>query len=193
MEFVYHGSHASGIASLQPVSSLHGSPETKVVYLSGSAPYSIFYIWDAKHNLTSRKYVTCGLKNGVVHYEEQFPGQLRAFYQGVSGYLYSIEKTAEMFPVANRENMWACPHEAHVYAVEFIPDVYERIMRYADEGLVRISQASDEFKAEIDEYIAKEFLLKGLINTPEAPDALFYARFFPRAWSLAQSADVNNP
>lgn len=187
MEYVYHGSHEQGILSLKPVSPLHGSPDTKVVYLSGSAPYSIFYIWDAEHNLTARKYVTCGLKNGIVTYQEQFPGQLRAFYQGVSGYLYCIEKTADMQPVANRENMWVCPHEAPIARVEFIPDVYERIMLYVREGLVRVTQADDDFRAELDEHLVEQFLREGLINDPDCPNSRFYSRFFPRAWALAQS------
>ena len=188
MEYVFHSSHEKGILSLKPVSPLHGAPETKVVYLSGSEAYSVFYIWDAEQNLTARKYVTCGLKNGVVTYQEQFPGQLEAFYKGVSGYLYCIEKTADMQPVANRENMWACPHEAPVARVEFIPDVYDRIMLYACEGLVCVTQADDAFRAELDEHLAAQFLHEDLPSQPDHPDSRFYARFFPRAWEKALQA-----
>lgn len=188
-QYVYHGSQESGIARLRPVSPLHGSPDTKVIYLSGSAAYSLFYIWDGTHNLTPRKHVTCALKDGVVQYQEQFPGQLRAFYQGVSGYLYRIEKTDDMRPVANREDMWACMREAPVAKAEFIPDVYERIMLYVREGVVRVTQADDDFRTQLDEHLAQQIRREGLLREPDSPDALFYARFFPRAWSLAQERE----
>lgn len=188
MDYVFHGSHESGITRLLPLSPLHGSPETKVVYLSGSEAYTLFYIWDEEHNFTPRKYVTCGLKDGVAVYQEQFPGQLEAFYRGVSGYLYCIEKTGDMQPVASREDMWACAKEVPVARVEFIPDVYDRIMLCVQEGLVRITQAEPEFRRQLDEHLAQRIRSEGLLDAPDSPDARFYARFFPGAWSLAGRA-----
>lgn len=45
---LYHGSKVADIRSLEPRSKLHGSPEEKVVYLSGSIPYALVYIWDCE-------------------------------------------------------------------------------------------------------------------------------------------------
>lgn len=186
MEYVYHGSHKSGITRLEPVSPLHAAPDTKVVYLSGNEPYSLFYIWDAQRNRTPRKHVTCGLRSGVVHYQEQFPGQLEAFYKGVSGYLYHIEKTPDMIPVAEREEMWACPHAAEIARTAFIPDVYAEIMRHVRSGSVLVTQADEDFKRQLDEHLAAHILAENLLAVPQSPDARFHARFFPNAWALAQ-------
>ena len=38
---LYHGSKVADIRSLEPRSKLHGSPEEKVVYLSGSIPFLV--------------------------------------------------------------------------------------------------------------------------------------------------------
>lgn len=186
MKSLYHGSIAEGIVSLQPISALHGAPERKVVYLSGSRAYSLFYIWDGKHNKMDKKYVTCALKNGVVHYEEQFPGQLKAFYQGVSGWMYRMDMDDSFCPVENREDMWYSPRTAHVQEVEFISDVYEEIMACVQQGLVQVHAISEEKKKLLDEHIVEFLKEKQLHLQPECQEAQFYAHFFPSLWEQAQ-------
>lgn len=85
----YHGSAIANLTELQPFSRLHQSEE-QVVYLSSGLPYVLFYIWDAEKTGSSRKWVAGWLKDGVSYYEEQFPGQLRAFYEGAHGYIYLV-------------------------------------------------------------------------------------------------------
>lgn len=184
-EYVFHGSHTAGLTCLQALSPLHNAPETRVVYLTGSRAYSLFYIWDAQHNLTARKHITCGLRNGFVHYQEQFPGQLRTFYEGVSGWVYSIARGADFGQVEGREEMWYCPHDAPIVRAEYIPDVYAAIQALQQCGLVQVSQADEPFRRELNRHLAEQIRQRALPETPDAPDALFYARFFPDAWALA--------
>lgn len=87
MDFLYHGSSPQGINVLKPLSKLHGSNQ-KAVYLTENIPHALVYIWDSIKIGTCQKWVTCGLKNGIVYYEEQFPNQLQTFYEGVEGYIY---------------------------------------------------------------------------------------------------------
>ena len=87
----YHGSCTPGIMLLEARSRLHNTEE-KVVYLTDNIPYALFYLWDEEHNGWSVKHVTGWTKNDIAHYEEQFPDQLKTFYQGVSGYLYCISE-----------------------------------------------------------------------------------------------------
>ena len=46
------------------------------MYLSSSIPYVLLYIWDAGKTSYSKKWVTGWIRDGIAHYEEQFPGQL---------------------------------------------------------------------------------------------------------------------
>ena len=69
MKKLYHGSAVEGLKILQPLSPLHSNEEKNVVYLSGNRPYSLFYIWGEDKTGSSYKYVTCGLRDGIVHYE----------------------------------------------------------------------------------------------------------------------------
>ncbi len=184
MKNLYHGSITEGIRSLQPLSPLRGEKERKVVYLSGSRAYSLFYIWDGKHNKSSQKYVTCALRNGIVHYEEQFEGQLKTFYQGVSGWMYRLEMDDSFQPVTNREDMWYSPNTAHVLEAELIPDVYEEIMSCVKKGLIQISTISEEKKKLLDKHIVAMLREKQL--PADCAEAQFYATYFPSLWEQSQ-------
>ena len=65
--YLFHGSYASGIETLQATSKLHGTEDTMVVYLTANPVYALFYIWDAEHNKRTGKYVTSFIKNGLVN------------------------------------------------------------------------------------------------------------------------------
>ena len=72
--YFYHGSSRKGIKSIWANSRLHGTNQD-VVYLTDNLCYALMYIWD-ENRLTTQKHVTCGIKNGILMYEEQFPNQL---------------------------------------------------------------------------------------------------------------------
>jgi len=183
--YLFHGSVNPDITLLRAQSPLHGDAQQKVVYLTESEPYALFYIWDAKHNLKEEKHVTCRLHGGVVYYEEQFDGQLRAFYEGVSGWMYRIGKTGAMQPVEDREGMWVCPHDIAPENKIFIPDVYAEIKRHIEEGRVAVTRMPDDMRALLQKHLAGLILEKGLLNDPECDDARFYRTFFPDSWSEA--------
>ena len=186
--YLFHGSSASDITLLRADSPLHGNARQKVVYLTESEPYALFYIWDAAHNLKREKHVTCRLQNGVVYYEEQFDGQLRAFYEGVCGWMYRIRQEEDMQPVANREGMWACPRDVSPEARMFIPDVYAEIQRQIDAGRVVVTRMPEEMRALLREHLAGLIRANGWTQDPEGEDARFYRNFFPESWSDAVNA-----
>lgn len=188
MTKLYHASSVSGIQTLKAVSSLHGEPGSKVVYLTESLPYSLFYIWDAEHNKKPGKHVTCWLKDGIVYYEEQFPDQLRSFYEGVKGYVYSVHLTDQCEPMPGRESMWFSRSDTEVEASIFIKDVYSEIMRYAQLGQIKVipfSEVSPEKIRMLHVYMAQQILSNGWLNHPECPDAVFYRSYFPGVWEAA--------
>lgn len=183
---LFHGSAVSGLSELKPLSRLHNSEES-VVYLSSSIPYIMLYIWDAEKTGSSRKWVTAWLENGVAHYEEQFPGQLRSFYEGVQGYVYSVLPGEGTQSVQNREGMFFCTDPVSVYRTTEIRDVYRELLRYEQEGsfkLHRFEDAAQEKQAELIERIGAYIRESGLL-TQDSEHACFMKRYFTDAWKVA--------
>ena len=185
---LYHASAVSGIDTLKAISPLHGSDGERVVYLTESLPYSLFYIWDAEHNKKPGKHVTCGLKDGIVHYEEQFPGQLKAFYEGVQGWVYTVDPGDSFEPMPKRECMWFSRHDTKVAESMFIENVYAEIMKYVHSGQVKVisfAEVSAERISMLYDYMAQDILSKDLLYQPDCPDAIFYQTYFPSVWEKA--------
>lgn len=188
MTKLYHASSVSGIGTLKAVSALHGEPGAKVVYLTESLPYSLFYIWDAVRNKKPGKHVTCWLKDGVVHYEEQFPDQMRTFYEGVSGYVYSAEANASCERMPDRESMWFSRSDVKVAQATFVPDVHAEMMKYVQLGQVKVIPFGEVSKEKIRmlyDYMVQQILKNGWLRQPELPDSVFYRTYFPSVWEEA--------
>jgi len=190
---LYHGSSVDNITILEPRSILHGSQNEKVVYLSGSIPYALVYIWDSQKTKCSRKHVTCALKNGVVYYEELFPDQLRAFYEGVSGYLYCIDSTDNIQHMPKtHEEMYYSLKAVQVKKVVFVSDVYRELLRYEKESLFKVDRfndASKETQAERIEKTAKGIEMCNWYDT-DTEKAHFMKHYFKQAWELAESRRI---
>ncbi len=188
-KYLFHGSFVSGIETLHATSKLHGTEDVKVVYLTANPVYALFYIWDAEHNKRTGKYVTCFIKNGKVYYEEQFPDQLKAFYQGVSGYLYYIPHTEDFARVENREDMWYSEKDAGIAEVRYIPDVYEELMKCEKEGkfeVISYEKVSPERIRDLYEYMAQKLVNNGIVKQPDCEEAVFYQTYFAPVWRMAQ-------
>lgn len=179
---LYHGSHIAGIRCLLPNSPLHGTKDQMVTYLTANLPYALFYIWDAQHNHTNYKYVTCGIKNGVVIYEEQFPNQLSRFYQGVRGYLYCMDNSATVYPVEHREDMYYSSNPVSVLETLEIEDVYEEILSYERKGLIKIIRYENMPKEKLN--MLHKHILEHIKK--EDPCAQIYKNYFPELWAGMQ-------
>lgn len=184
MEYLYHGSWISGLTVLNPKSYCHNYPNEKVVYLTANRAYSLFYIWDAQHNNRNNKYVTCGLKDGVVQYHEQFPNQLYSFYNGVSGYIYSVIKD-ETFIKGSESDMWINKNPVPVRKIEFIPNVYDEILKYEQAGKVEIRRyhsLSVEDKNRFIDMTVNYITDKKLMLSPNSEESKFISKHFVEAW-----------
>ena len=185
--FIHHGSAIPSLTELKPLSRLHNT-EKNVVYLSSSMPYVLLYIWDSEKTRYSRKYVTSWLKDGVANYEEQFPGQLKAFYEGVRGYVYSVEQSSDMHFVQQREGMFYSELPVNVCRVTEIPDVHQELLRYEREGLFRVFRYEDataEKQTELAERIASFIARDGMIDRDDE-QSRFMKRYFADAWEKAK-------
>lgn len=189
-KFLYHGSIVPNITELSANSKSHHSDE-RVLYLTDSFPYSLFYIWDKKHNFKNEKHVTCWIKNGIVYYEEQFENQLKRFYDGVSGYVYIVKNSENFIEVSNRESMWYSLDNMYVSKIQYIANVYEEVQKQVAEGKVKIITYDQVDKHKLDaiyEYITSNRIINNkLLDNPECDDAVFYRTFFSKAWDAAKN------
>ena len=187
MKCYYHGSSIGGIAQLKACSNLHITGE-KVVYLTDNLPYALFYIWDAEHNGCSIKHVTGWTKNDIVYYEEQFPDQLKTFYQGVSGYVYCISHSENIQAVKNKKNMFYCAEDIGVNKSIYIPDVYEELMKYEAAGkfvVLRHNEQSADRQNELIDFMAQGIIHAGFY-TENLEKQEFMKKHFPKAWEKAK-------
>ena len=193
--YLFHGSFASGIETLHATSKLHGTEDPMVVYWTANPAYALFYIWDAEHNKRTGKYVTCFIKNGKVYYEEQFPDQLKAFYQGVSGYLYFIHHTEDFARVEGWEDMWYSRKEAEIAETRYIPDVYEELLKYEREGKLEVisyEKVATERIRDLYEYMVQKLVDNGIVKQPDCEEAVFYQTYFESVWRRAlERAETN--
>jgi len=185
-DLLYHGSIIPSITELEARSLLHAS-DKQVVYLTDSIPYALFYIWDSHHNEYSRKYVTGGFRDGVAFYEEQFPDQLQAFYQGVSGFLYRIPKTDAVRPVANRDGLFYQEGNVSVADAVCIDDVYAELLKYeaaAQLKVLRYNKQTNARQAELTRMIAAA-IRQGNFFAGDKEQQQFIKKHFSASWRLA--------
>lgn len=188
MSDLFHGSDNGGITVLEPFSTLYGT-DKKVVYLTGSIPYALVYIWDGNHNnLRKEKHVTAWVKNGTAYYEEQFPDQLETFYKSVSGYLYRACDASGIKACAERESIFYSTDRITVEKALMVPDVYEELLRYEESGKFRVrrfNEQSIQRQMELTELIANAILRDNFCYGNEEK-AKFYKMYFENSWELAK-------
>ena len=187
LEQLYHGSATPGIRSLEARSVLHGTNQ-RIVYFTDNIPYALFYIWEEQHTGYAGKHVTGWVQNGVAHYEEQFPHQLERFYQGVSGGLYRTPKGPHMQAVSGREGLFYSPDDTLVEA-EYVPDVYEALLRYEAEGNLKVLRYLEQSEARQDELVGliAEVISRAGFYPNDQAQQRFMKTYFSQAWERARA------
>lgn len=173
--YYFHGTTMRGISELRA---------NPVVYLTPNRAYALFYIIDKSIN-----WVTCAVKeNGVVHYDEHFPEQLKKLYRKKSGYLYRCNGTATLIPGKSRDIVVSqSPVEVADY--EYIPDIYQEILHYEKAGAIIIKRYGgllEDEKKDIFDMIV-HYIFKNDLLTVNGPKAVFIRDSFPGAWNYAMT------
>ena len=177
----YHGSPVAGIEALKP-------PPGKVLYLTSNRAYALFYIRDLEVN-----WVTCGVPpDGVVDYDERFPGQLRTLYAGRSGWLYACAAD-DSFARGSSPWIVTVDHAVSVASAVFIPDVYEAILREIAAGAVRVKRYEDKTEAQRQDILAMmvHYIFKNRLLSARTPKACFVEQRFSEAWRYAAQNEAN--
>lgn len=186
MKIFYHGSKTEGITCLEAQSRLHDSDKT-VVYLTDSVPYALLYIWDGEKLVSGVKHVTARMKAGITYYEEQFPEQLKAFYDGVSGYIYTLRSDAA-YPVDKRDNMFYMESSVAIAESVCIPNVYEELLKYESRGelvVLRYNEQPKKRQEQLTELIATAIVRNGFYERDDV-QRLFMQKYFSEAWKTAE-------
>ena len=187
MERLYHGSFFPDIHKLDAVSKNHDNEEEKVVYMTTNRAYSLFYIWNAEHN-GIKKWITSWIRDGIVGYHEQFPGQLKSFYNGVSGFIYYCSKNDNWIP-ASKPDTWMCSHDVVLEGCEKVENVYEEIIRYETEGkvhVVRFEAMTPEEQDKTVQMIADLIIKKNYLLDQSKEEAIFLKSHNKLAWKRAE-------
>ena len=188
MERLYHGSFSPNIHKLSAASKNHDSEEEKVVYMTTNRVYALFYIWDTEHNGREKKWITGGIKDGIVYYHEQFPGQLKSFYDGVNGYIYFCSKNDDWIK-ASKPDTWMCSHDAVIEGCEKVENVYKELLRYETEGkvnIVRFETMTPEDQDKTVQMIADFIIKRNYILNSDEEDAVFLKSHNKLAWERAE-------
>ena len=187
MEYLYHGSAVPGIQALEARSTLHGT-DKRIVYLTDNIPYALLYVWDEGLTGSPVKHVTGWVKDGIAHYEEQFPHQLERFYRRASGWLYRTPK-GDAQAVEGREGLFYMEGDTPVEA-ERVPDVYEALLRHEAAGRLRVLRFVEQTRERQEELvglIAEAIVRAGFYREDETQQA-FMKKYFPQAWEKAEAA-----
>jgi len=177
VDYCYHGSPVAGIETLTP-------PPGRPLYLTNNRAYALFYIRDMEVN-----WVTCGVRDGVVVYDEQFPDQLRTLYAGRGGWLYACENDG--FAPGNSPWIVLADKAVPVAAAEYISDAYEAIQHEIAAGTVRVDSyesKTPQWRQEFNEHLLRNILENWL--GADTPKARFVEQNFPEAWAMAQQAQA---
>ena len=164
----YHASPVSGIKTLEPRVSNHGTPliyfsekrENVLVYLSNAGEkccrengFSYDGIW--------QKWASYGFdKDGILRLEEYWPDALRETYAGVSGYIYRVDTLPDAAPTPGVPRSFTVSSPVAVDSVEFIPDAYEAILAAVEAGLIRIlryEETGEKMRAWIEKAVRSEY------------------------------------
>lgn len=125
--------HGSVIGSLDTVlanakSHVDGS---KVAYFTTDRVYALVCCRSRQEN-----FVTMGPRDGVQHYFERFPEQLKVLYEGKEGFLYRPVSPANL--KNTKGHTWESPVDVPVILLEHVPNVYAEILAEEAAGNVII-------------------------------------------------------
>lgn len=176
---LYHGSPVPGLTRLLPFQSNHDRP---YVYLTHSLALAALYA----HNPMTRPngwFTYRWDREGRLHYDEYFPRQLTALYQGQAGCVYAVEAelpTLEKMP-------WIYFSEAPVQAAscQVIPDLLSHLLSLEAQGaliLHRYETLSSKARESIRLIVQQEIEKNALREHPESEYALFLRRYMPEVW-----------
>lgn len=132
----YHGSVIGELDVILANAKSH-TDGNMVAYFTTDRVYALVCCRSRQEN-----FVTMGPdQNGIQHYLELFPDQLKTMYEGKEGFLYRPVSTAAL--KKTKGHTWESPVNVPVMLAEHIPNVYAEILREEAAGSVIIHRYAE--------------------------------------------------
>jgi|LSQX01.1.fsa_nt_gb hypothetical protein len=185
----YHGSIIPHLTELRPFEGKENNLKRPCVYLTTNPQLAIHYIRDK-----SRLWISPTLdvrEDGVLVYQEMFSNALEYMYKGVSGYVYRVSGDYGIDTVPGVRFAAVSDEPVPIIDSEFIPDVYDEILSFADNSKFIYEHYEDLPQWRHDKI--REWVLKWIkdgdwISKPQEPMARFYKEKWPEYWLEAVRA-----
>lgn len=159
---LYHGSATGGIATLRPSLSNHDKP---YVYLTDCPALAVIYAHNA---LTPPNgWFSYYFKDGALHYDEYFPGQLEEFYQGFGGYVYACE-TEGLERLDKMPWVYLSREPVPVREVRFIPRLLDELLALEEAGRLILHRYEDHSEKKLE--VIRRMTLREIEALKETPD-----------------------
>ena len=153
----YHGSVIGGLDVILANAKSHVDGR-RVAYFTTDRVYALVCCRSRQEN-----FVTMGPdRNGIQHYFERFPDQLKTIYEGKEGFLYQPVSTVAL--TNTKGHTWESPVNVPVIQAEHIPNVYPEILREEAAGNVVIHRY-DEIDPEEQKTMAN--YMRDHLNDPD--------------------------
>ena len=136
----YHGSVIGGLDVILANATSHVDGSS-VAYFTTDRVYALVCCRSRQEN-----FVTMGPRDGIQHYFERFPDQLKVLYDGKEGFLYQPVSTVTL--TNTKGHTWESPVNVPVILVEHIPNVYPEILREEAAGNVIVHRYAEIDPAE---------------------------------------------
>lgn len=171
----YHGSIIQGLDTVLANAKSHDDG-SKVAYFTTDRVYALVCCRSREEN-----FVTMGLRDGLQHYYERFPDQLKLMYGGKEGFLY--RPIADCDLKNTRGHTWESRSDVPVILHEHVPDVYDEILKEEAEGRVIIHRYSEIDPAE--QKMHADYALEHIDDPAYAEYRDFIIRNFSSLWGSA--------
>lgn len=115
--------------------------------------------------------------------EEYYPNAIKETYVGKSGYTYTCKEPKEY---TNPTNIYCAVVTKEEVDVEYIEDVYQKILEYEKEGILEIKRYGDtsrEYIKRIEGYLIDDIEKYNLRNSLDNNYAIFLKAKFPRLFN----------
>lgn len=180
---LYHGSNIGNIKILEPRLADHDRP---YVYLTTIDAVAAFYLCNAVEK--PYYWFPYGFERGgnIPIYHELYPDALKEVSDGVSGYLYEVQAGEnQVIPFGDIPCARLAVEPVPVAKCVKIENAYDFLMKYAEQGKIKIGYFRDKSPEELNWWHAKitEILeKKDMRKIPNCSYARFIREKFPQIW-----------
>lgn len=184
----YHGSSIGGLSELQPFSKPWSNLKEPLVYMTSSKQLAAHYIWPTdKYEIKSPMLDI--RPDGTLVFQEMFSGALEYFYKGLSGWIYQCDGDYKLNDDVGVFSTATSAVVVPITSAEFIEDVYEHIMSFAERGkfVYEKFESLRPYRHDIIRgIIYRSIKNDDLFNNPAHPNFKFIPDKYPRYWKEAK-------